>query len=60
MSDDEHVFVLWLGKWQGEPDGNPRLKIEVEVRVPKLVSEPEIVTSELMIAEESTEVTVKI
>lgn len=33
VSDDEHVFVLWLGKRPGEPDEKARLQIEV--RVPK-------------------------
>lgn len=39
VSDDEHVFVLWLGKRPGEPDEKARLQIEV--RVPKWVPEPE-------------------
>ncbi|XP_027837828.2 uncharacterized protein LOC114120194 [Aphis gossypii] len=57
VSDDEHVFVLWLGKRPGEPDEKARLQIEV--RVPKWVPEPEEGTSETMLTEELPEVTTK-
>jgi len=39
VSDDEHVFVLWLGKRPGEPD--ERARLQIEVRVPKLESDLE-------------------
>ncbi|XP_025207290.1 uncharacterized protein LOC112603085 [Melanaphis sacchari] len=57
VSDDEHVFVLWLGKRPGEPDEKARLQIEV--RVPKWVPDSEEETSETMLAEELPEVTTK-
>ncbi|CAI6373238.1 unnamed protein product [Macrosiphum euphorbiae] len=55
VSDDEHVFVLWLGKRPGEPDEKARLQIEV--RVPKWVPEP--VPSETLVVEVPPEVTSK-
>ncbi|XP_003240749.1 uncharacterized protein LOC100573964 [Acyrthosiphon pisum] len=57
VSDDEHVFVLWLGKRPGEPDEKARLQIEV--RVPKWVPEPEPVPSETMVVEVPPEVLAK-
>jgi len=60
VSDDEHVFVLWLGKRPGEPDEKARLQIEV--RVPKWVPEPEPVpvpSETMVVMEEPPAVTVK-
>lgn len=57
VSDDEHVFVLWLGKQPGEPDEKARLQIEV--RVPKWVPEPEPVPSETLVVEVPLEVKAK-
>jgi len=50
VSDDEHVFVLWLGKRPGEPDEKARLQIEV--RVPKRMPQPEVVPSEPEVVQE--------
>jgi len=59
VSDDGVRFVVVGGKRPGEPDEKACCRLQIEVRVPELVSKPEMVTTKSkIIKEELTEVTV--